>query len=74
MEKLNGSALIRNIRFSKSGQYLIVNSLDRIIRYFSLSYKKRLGMKLEHQFMDAVDRKQWASCTFSADEEYVIGG
>ncbi|KAI8057706.1 WD40-repeat-containing domain protein [Syncephalis plumigaleata] len=75
------SSCIRQIHLSKRDNYLAVNSLDRTIRVFDVNITKSnehdnptITLVQRHKFQDVIDRHQWNQCTFSSDEEYVIGG
>ncbi|CAG8585480.1 3032_t:CDS:2, partial [Paraglomus occultum] len=63
---------IKQIKLSRNGKDILVNSNDRTIRLFSLDEN---GMPVSrHSFMDRVNRIQWNQCCFNRDGEYVIGG
>ncbi|KAI9594705.1 WD40-repeat-containing domain protein [Syncephalis fuscata] len=76
------SSCIRQLHLSKRNSYLAVNSLDRTIRVFDVNItlpsndnsKTTFNLTQRHKFQDVIDRHQWNQCTFSSDEEYVIGG
>jgi len=64
-----GGGSIKSIQFNKNGKYFLINSTDRIIRYFDTETST-----MQREFQDVVNRMQWKQCCFSCDSDYIIGG
>ena len=72
--ELNCPSSIRQIHFSSSSRYMIVNAMDRVIRCYQYDPSFTSVLGLLHSFKDAVEKVIWVQCAISADEEFVIGG
>ncbi|KIJ56751.1 hypothetical protein M422DRAFT_72901 [Sphaerobolus stellatus SS14] len=84
---LSGAGNIKQIKLSRCGRYLLVNSQDRVIRHFEIptypipSKQSEandgffdLDLEPIYRFADPVDKVQWNGIGYSADSEWVIGG
>lgn len=82
--KIPGGAMSYQLVSSQNGKMILVNSQDCSLRLYGTdecwehSSKKGKGSAIELKprftFQDAVSKHQWASCDFSGDGEYVVGG
>mmetsp|Transcript_7202 Transcript_7202/g.23057 ORF Transcript_7202/g.23057 Transcript_7202/m.23057 type:complete len:458 (-) Transcript_7202:91-1464(-) len=66
--KISG-ATIKRILFAKTGKHLLVNSGDRTVRLLDAD-----TLEVLKSFVDAVNKFQWKSMCFSADNEHVAAG
>jgi len=83
-----GNTKAYQILLSRNGKKLLINSTDNVLRLYNVEDCWRSsGMNTSSNgfiplldispcasFHDAVTKKQWISCDFSANDEYVVGG
>lgn len=72
-----GGAHAWHIIVSRNGRYLIVNSVDAAIRLYPTKECWTTPEEMEKPswvFQDVVSKVKFASCDFSGDGEYVLGG
>jgi len=79
--KVPGSAAAWQIIISRNGKHLLINSADCSLRLYSIeelteAFDKDITDDIEpcFSFQDNITKCPWASCDFSGDGEYVIGG
>jgi len=79
--KVPGSAAAWQIIISRNGKHLLINSADCSLRLYSIeelteAFDKDNTDDIEpcFSFQDNITKCPWASCDFSGDGEYVIGG
>ena len=79
--KVPGSAAAWQIIISRNGKHLLINSADCSLRLYSIedltgAFDKDSTDDIEpcFSFQDNITKCPWASCDFSGDGEYVIGG
>ena len=79
--KVPGSAAAWQIIISRNGKHLLINSADCSLRLYSIeeltgAFDKDCTDDIEpcFSFQDNITKCPWASCDFSGDGEYVIGG
>lgn len=78
--KVPGAVAAWQIILSRNGKYALINSADCALRLYdteeilrqSESDVKQISPRFV--FQDTLSRSPWASCDFSADGEYVVGG
>jgi len=62
-----GKSLIKSIKVSRCGKFLLVNSSDRTIRVMQAD-----SFNVVHEFTDTIERAQWSVCSFSGNSEFVF--
>ncbi|KAL7545503.1 hypothetical protein ACHAWF_008852 [Thalassiosira exigua] len=87
--KVPGGAPAWQIVTSKNGKYTLVNSADCALRLYaveelcqcfnspsskSANSMRMVDVKPRFVFQDNISKAPWASCDFSGDCEYVVGG
>lgn len=73
------TGLVIFLRLTSSGQYVVVNAQDRIIRTFHMPTNltaenldpDQIHMELEHKFQDVVNKLSWNHVAFSSTGDYV---
>lgn len=58
---------VKSLAFSKKGDFLVINSHDRVLRCYDSA-----SMDLKREFSDVVNKVQWKKSVFSANDEYVV--
>lgn len=61
-------ALIKQIKVSRCGKYLLVNAQDRTIRVMSTE-----NFTVLQEYTNPLDRHHWQACAFSGNSEFILG-
>ncbi len=86
--KVPGGAAAWQIIISRNGKHLLINSADCALRLYDVDKLNKeftsspvpvkelqpANVKPRFVFQDIVSKAPWASCDFSGDGEYVVGG
>jgi len=60
-------AMIKQIKVSRCGNYLLINACDRAVRVMSVK-----NFTVLREFSHVVDRHQWQACAFSGNSEFIV--
>lgn len=78
--RISGSSTtsLKTMEYSRRGDHLLLNSLDRVIRVFDAKKILAAGVngsvEPSQKLQDQVNRTMWKKCCFSGDGEYVCAG
>ncbi|KAG8942993.1 chromatin binding protein [Tulasnella sp. 424] len=75
-EKLINNYSIKHMEFDRAGNYLVLNSTERIVRAYSIDpdSEDKPTLTLLHKLQDPIQRSPWMGVSFSGDGEYVLAG
>ena len=72
--QIKGNASIKSIKFDSSGNHIVINSTDKILRIYSKIDNSPLKWELTNEIVDSINRLQWKCTTFSRDADYIVAG
>ncbi|KAG9015956.1 chromatin binding protein [Tulasnella sp. 427] len=67
---------IKHMEFDRTGNHLVLNSTERIVRAYAIETKPEgdFNLQLLHKLQDPIQRSPWVGVSFSGDGEYVLAG
>jgi COMPASS component SWD1 len=75
---VRGGAPIKSLQLNNTGDKILVNSSDRILRLYRLSENSLDANSpiwdYVTEFTDLINRLQWKTACFSRDGEFLVGG
>ncbi|KAG8886706.1 chromatin binding protein, partial [Tulasnella sp. 403] len=74
--KIANNSSIKHMEFDRAGNFLVLNSTERIVRVYAISRSDdgKPELELLQKLQDPIQKSPWNAVSFSGDGEYILAG